>query len=119
MVKITAAFPAFLLLLLCACTQQKPSPDEIRERTAQATSDIARDAKAVAEGVKEGWDRNQALDLNQASKAQLLSLPGVGNETADRVIAGRPYSSASELVSRRIVSQAEFDKIKDQVTAKN
>jgi|ERR1700674_386349 len=116
--RIIAALAAVLVLLLAGCTSQKPSPDELREKTAQATSDFKRNAKAVAEGVKEGWNRNQPLDLNKASREQLLSLPGMSNEGADRIIAKRPYSSGSELVSRRIISQQEYDKIKDQITAK-
>ena len=114
----TAAFAA-VLLLLAGCTSQKPSPDEVREKTAQATSDIKRNAKALAEGVKEGWSRDQPLDVNKASKEQLLGLPGMTPERADRVIAGRPYRSTSELASRRVLSQQEYDKIKDQITAKN
>jgi hypothetical protein len=43
----------------------------------------------------------------------------MSSEAADHIIAGRPYSSASELVSRRAISQTEYDRIKDQVTAKN
>lgn len=108
-----------LLLLLAGCTSQKSSPDEMRERTAQATSEMKQDAKALADGVKEGWNRNQPLDLNKASKEQLQSLPGMSTEGAERIIDGRPYGSATELVSRHVVSQQEYDKIKDQITAKD
>jgi len=108
-----------LLLLLAGCTSQESSPDEVREKTAQATSEIKQDAKALADGVKEGWSRNQPLDVNKASKEQLQSLPGMSAEGAERIIEGRPYSSASELVSRHVISQQEYDKIKDQVTAKD
>lgn len=118
-VKIVAAFAVVLLLLLAGCTSQKSSPDEVREKTAQATSEIKQDAKALADGVKEGWSRNQPLDVNKASKEQLQSLPGMSTEGAERIIDGRPYSSTSELVSRRVISQQEYDKIKDQVTAKD
>jgi DNA uptake protein ComE-like DNA-binding protein len=117
-VKIISAFAAVLLFLAAGCTSQNPSPDEVRERTAQATSDIKRDAQALAQGVKEGWNRDKPLDLNHASKDQLLSLPGMSSEAADRVIADRPYSSAHELVSRRVIPEQEYAKIKDQVTAK-
>ena len=117
MVKIIGALPVLSLLLLAGCNTQNPSPDEVRERTAQATSEIRRDAKAVAEGVKEGWNRNQPLDINKATKDQLQSLPGMSAEGAERIIDGRPYSSATELVHRKIVSQQEYDKIKDQITA--
>ena len=117
--KIIAGCAIAILLLAVACTTQKSSPDDLREKTAQATSDFKRDAKALAQGVKEGWSRDQPLDVNQASKDQLLSLPGMSKEGAERIIEGRPYSSASELVSRRVLSQQEYDKIKDQITAKN
>ena len=117
-VKIINAFAVVLLLLAVGCTSQNPSPDEVREKTAQATSDIKRDAQALAQGVREGWNRDNPLDLNRASKDQLLSLPGMTSEAADRVIAGRPYSNAHELVSRRAVSEQEYAKIRDQVTAK-
>ena len=116
--KIIRAFAVGLLLLAVGCTSQSPSPDEVREKTAQATSDIKRDAQALAQGVKEGWNRDNPLDLNRASKDQLLSLPGMSSEAADRVIAGRPYSNAHELVSRRAISEQEYAKIRDQVTAK-
>ena len=118
MVKIISAFSAVLLFLAAGCTSQNPNPDEVRERTAQATSDIKRDAQALAQGVKEGWNRDKPLDLNHASKDQLLSLPGMSSEAADRVIADRPYSSAHELVSRRVIPEQEYAKIKGQVTAK-
>jgi DNA uptake protein ComE-like DNA-binding protein len=117
-VRIISAFAVVLLLLAVGCTSQNPSPDEVREKTAQATSDIKRDAQAVAQGVREGWNRDKPLDLNRASKDQLLSLPGLSSEAADRVIANRPYSSVHELVSRRVISEQEYDKIRDQVTAK-
>lgn len=119
MVKIFLAFLVFSLLLAAGCTSQKPSPNEVREKTAQATSDIKQDAKALAQGVREGWNRDQPLDVNTATKEQLLSLPGMSGEGADRIIAGRPYSSASQLVSRSIISETEYDKIKEQVTAKD
>jgi competence protein ComEA len=116
--KIVAASAAFAILLATGCTSQRPSPDEVRERTAQATADLKRNAKALAAGVKEGWSRDQPLDLNQASKDQLASLPGMSREGAERIIEARPYRSASELVTRRVISQPEYDKIKDQVTAR-
>jgi DNA uptake protein ComE-like DNA-binding protein len=117
-VKIIASFAVASILLAAGCSSQKPSPDEVREKTAQATSDIKREAQALAQGVKEGWNRDQPLDVNHANKQQLLSLPGMSTEAADRIIAGRPYSSTSELVRQHAISQQEYDTIKDRVTAK-
>jgi competence protein ComEA len=106
------------LLLLAGCTSPPQNPDQLREQTAKATSELASDAKAVAQGVKDGLARDRTLDLNRASKDQLIVLPGITGERADRIIAGRPYESSQDLVTRRIVSQQEYDKIRDQVTAK-
>ena len=83
-----------------------------------ATAEAKSDAKAVADGIREGWNRNQPLDLNSASKEQLVSLPGMTSAEADRVIAGRPYGEPGELVTKHIVSKAEYDKIAERVTAK-
>jgi DNA uptake protein ComE-like DNA-binding protein len=123
LLKTFRLLPATLLFLLALLgCQQKESPQELREKTAQATSEAKRDAQAVAQGVREGWNRDQAADrtvnLNTATKAQLLSLPGLTEAEADRVIAGRPYNDPDDVVNRRILSRAEYDKIAGRVTAK-
>ena len=106
-----------LLAALAGCTQQQNSRD-LKEKTAQATAEVKRDAKAVAAGIREGWSRDKPLDLNTATKEQLQSLPGMTAVEADRVVAGRPYNDPSDLVKRHILPKAEYDKIADQVTAK-
>jgi competence protein ComEA len=111
--------PTILLLAaLAGCTQQQ-STQELKEKTAQATAEVKRDAEAMAAGVREGWSRDKPLDLNTATKEQLLSLPGVTAPEAGRVIAARPYKEPGEVVTRHIISKAEYDKIADRVTAKN
>ena len=99
-----------------ACTA-KDNPDQIRERTAEATQTMRRDAKAVAEGVKEGMNSDKALDVNEASREDLLTLPGLTERDADRIIAQRPFHNAQEMVSRHVISEAEYDRIHDRVIA--
>lgn len=57
------------------------------------------------------------ININSASESELDSLPGVGPVTTDKIIAGRPYASINELVEKKIVGQATFDKIKEKITA--
>src|SRR5580704_14406693 len=104
------------LVGVTACSN-KDNPDEIRRQTAEATETVRRDTKAVVEGVKEGMHSDKAVDVNTASREDLLSLPGMTERDADRIIAERPFKNAHELVARRVIPQAEYDKISDRIIA--
>jgi len=58
------------------------------------------------------------LDLNSASKEQLMKLQGIDDATADKIIAARPFKSASELTSKSIISKEEYKKVSAHVTVK-
>jgi DNA uptake protein ComE-like DNA-binding protein len=104
-------------VLLIGCTQEK-SPDQIRQETAEATAKLKTNAKAVAQGIREGLKAGQLVDINSASKDDLLKLPNLTDPQADRIIAGRPYSNTRDLVTRRILSQREYDQIKGNIEAR-
>ncbi len=106
-------------VLVMGCNTKAPSPEQVREKTAEATSELKENAKAVAQGVREGLARptsDRPLDLNSASRSQLLSLPGITDDAADRIIAARPYSNTHELLDKQIISREEFNKIADSIT---
>src|SRR5262245_16216543 len=58
------------------------------------------------------------IDLNSATEAELKELPGIGEAYSKKIVAGRPYANKTQLVSRKIVPQATYDKIVDKVIAK-
>ena len=77
-----------------------------------ATAQSATPSKAPA-AAKAG----DKLDINSASKEDLDKLPGIGPATSQKIIAGRPYRAKNELVSKKIVSKSEYEKIKELIIA--
>ena len=57
------------------------------------------------------------VDVNHASRAALMKLPGVTGALADRIIAGRPYLAKTKLVTQGVLPNALFQQIRDHVYA--
>lgn len=85
----------------------------------EAAHQAAHDARVAAQGAKEGWNRKETtvVNVNSASKTQLESLPGMSAKQSENVINNRPYSSKHDLVAKGIISQEEYDRIADRLTA--
>lgn len=57
------------------------------------------------------------IDVNSASRAQLKRLPGIGDAEAERIVAGRPYLSKADLVTRQVLPAGVFQSIRHQIVA--
>ena len=61
--------------------------------------------------------RIKPLDINSASADELKRLPGIDDAHAEKIVVNRPYQKKDELISRRIVPETTFKKIKDRIIA--
>jgi DNA uptake protein ComE-like DNA-binding protein len=58
------------------------------------------------------------LDINSASREDLMKLKGIGDARADAIIKGRPYKGKNELLDKKIVPENVYNDIKDKIIAK-
>jgi DNA uptake protein ComE-like DNA-binding protein len=106
---------AAVVLFLAGCAPS--NTDQLQQRAADATAAAKRDAEAISKGVAEGLARKGPVNVNNATDKDLERLPGVTPQVADSIIAKRPYAAARDLVRKRAVTAAEYDRIKNQIVA--
>ena len=58
------------------------------------------------------------IDINSASRDDLMTLEGIGEVRADAIIRARPFKAKTDLVERRLIPEALYDKIADKVMAR-
>jgi DNA uptake protein ComE-like DNA-binding protein len=126
----------------CVNRSNQQNDEELRRQSAEATRQVQKGGKelaakskvaaanavdgvnAIAKGVKDGvnspksTDSGDRVDLNNASTARISLLPGVSLTKAQDIVKGRPYDSPRALVRRGLLTQAEYERIADKITAK-
>ena len=57
------------------------------------------------------------LDINSATKKELMELPGIGDALSQKIIDGRPYKAKNELTQKKILTDDVYAKISEQIIA--
>ena len=114
MKKLTALTAALLFAVSGAAFAQKQ--DAPKPAAAAAKADAKPDAKAAPAAKADA--KKEPMDINTATDKELASLPKIGEAKAKAIIKGRPFGGKDELVAKKILSQADYDAIKEMIIAK-
>ena len=109
-----------------ATEKAKPTLQWLGTKVGRATEWAAEESVAFVEGVFEGWfrtspsstNRESETDLNAATERELLKLPNMSSATARKIEMNRPFRSTRELVTKGIISEDAYKRIRDLVEVK-
>jgi competence protein ComEA len=104
--QLTVLALALLFLTGAAMAQQSKAPAKPAGKPAASAPAAAKPAASPL------------VDINSASRAELMKLPGIGEALSDKIIAGRPYANKTQLKSKKILPDATYDGIAAKIIAK-
>ncbi len=60
---------------------------------------------------------DEKVDINTASADTLKKLPQIGGQRSNAIVKARPYAKPEDLVTRKVLKKAVFEKVKSCITA--
>ena len=111
---LTAAALTLGLLASAASMAQSPAP---AAPSKMAPAPAGKMAPATESKMAPAAKADDKIDINTASKEELMAFKGIGDKYSDKIIAGRPYAKKDQLVSKNILPEATYKKISAQIIA--
>lgn len=116
--KLVCSILLTLVLAAVSAVAQTATPSQSTTKTtASSTKPVPSKTAAAASSAKAPSKDSDKLDINRASKEDLMKLSGVGDVYAGKIIAGRPYRTKRDLLTRKILPQATYNSISDKIIA--
>ena len=98
------------------------SDKEFRELSMSGGSDSSRDKSQTDPGITDAKTRKKKVNVNTATKKELISLPGIGEGIADALLIYRDehgtFASVEELKKVKGIGPKKFEKLRPYVDTK-
>ena len=107
-----------LVLFVSVCLVSGSAFGQAKDTGKKGTSPAASSQKAPSQKAEKKAEKTEIIDINSASKQELMSLPGIGDAYSQKIIDNRPYRGKNDLVRKNIIPQATYDKISGQIIAR-
>jgi len=98
-------------------TPPASTPAAAPAKTTTTTTKAAKSSSTKSTSTKSAAHATKP-DINSASKDDLMKVKGMTDADADKIIAGRPYKSVSDLKSKKIIDTATYNKVHSHLMAK-
>lgn len=113
----------FVSMVLCAAlvaAQVKVAAGDVNADAKAQKKGAPVQAKAQKKDAKAEKEKKEAmlLDLNSASRDDLIRLKGVGEAYADKIIKHRPYTNKTQVISQAGVPESAYRKFAGKVIAR-
>jgi DNA uptake protein ComE-like DNA-binding protein len=112
-----ASFLALVLAICVVVTVPQFANAQYTRETGTVPEANSQGSGAGSTAAKTKTAASDKLDINSATKDQLQALSGIGDVYSQKIIDNRPYHTKRDLVTKKVVPQATYDKIKDQIIA--
>lgn len=120
-IKNTLTFVVLMLIATITFAAETITPgtkDAVKTATGNATTTVKRSKFAASEKGKKKSAKVKLVELNSATKSELKTVPAIDDASADKIIAGRPYLSKANLVTRKILPGEVYERIRKQIMVK-